>query len=219
MTRKEATELLEVSVNPTADEVLVRYQQIYSDYRIMLTNAPTPELKMLYQGHIHEIETACETLFPGLLSSGGARTNLPATGPVQTKTERISTDEPKLPPSVADTNVAEHTKRLRIASLKYYFARKRKLILLLVAPLLLILAWQLHWELKDSGVYVALPISVGDRIAASKLHIVSKNGDRNSPATGLPLDAEYYRESEACATHDLWLGHELSESDVEPCQK
>jgi len=42
-----------------------RYQKLYNDFQIRLTNAPTPSLKKMYQKNIQDLRAAAEALAPG----------------------------------------------------------------------------------------------------------------------------------------------------------
>jgi hypothetical protein len=81
MTKQEAAALLNVPDTASIDEVRSRFQEMYSDYYIRLTNAPTTALKRVYQRNLEELRTACELFFPGLVMT--APQDLPAAEPVQ----------------------------------------------------------------------------------------------------------------------------------------
>lgn len=66
MTKAEAAELLNLSATAGTEEVRSRFQEMYSDYQIRLTNAPTPNLKKVYQKSLEDLRIACEVLHPGL---------------------------------------------------------------------------------------------------------------------------------------------------------
>ncbi|HLA76795.1 MAG TPA: hypothetical protein VJU18_04345 [Vicinamibacteria bacterium] len=65
----EAAEILGLWPGTPADEVRRRYQKMYNDFQIRLTNAPTPSLKRMYQKNIQDLRTACEVLSPGAVTS------------------------------------------------------------------------------------------------------------------------------------------------------
>jgi hypothetical protein len=67
MTREEAADLLNVQVNASLDEVKKRYQDLFTDFQIRLTNAPTPNLKKTYQKNLQEFLDACTLMYPGLV--------------------------------------------------------------------------------------------------------------------------------------------------------
>jgi hypothetical protein len=67
LTPAQACEVLGVLPGAPCQEVRRRYQAIYNDYQVRLTNAPTPALKRLYQRHLQEARAAAETLCPGQL--------------------------------------------------------------------------------------------------------------------------------------------------------
>ncbi len=68
MTEAEAAEILGLWPGTPADEVRRRYQKMYNDFQIRLTNAPTPSLKRMYQKNIQDLRTACEVLAPGAVA-------------------------------------------------------------------------------------------------------------------------------------------------------
>lgn len=58
MTKDEAYILLNVNSNSSTTEIEEAYKKFYSDYQIRLTNAPTPNLKRLYQKNLNDLELA-----------------------------------------------------------------------------------------------------------------------------------------------------------------
>ena len=79
MTSEQALEVLELSPNPDMEQVRQRYRELYSEYRMRLTNAPMSSLKQVYQQNLEEIREACEVLQPGLLDDETLW--LPGSGP------------------------------------------------------------------------------------------------------------------------------------------
>ena len=67
----EAAELLGVTPGAPPHEIRRKYQKIYNDYQIRLTNAPTASLKRMYQKNLQELKAAVEVLAPGLLEKDG----------------------------------------------------------------------------------------------------------------------------------------------------
>jgi predicted component of type VI protein secretion system len=61
----EAAEMLGLWPGSPPDEVRKRYQKMYNDFQIRLTNAPTPSLKKMYQKNIQDLRAAAEALAPG----------------------------------------------------------------------------------------------------------------------------------------------------------
>lgn len=47
--RIEYLEILNLDESATINEIEARFNELYSDFQIRLTNAPTPNLKKLYQ--------------------------------------------------------------------------------------------------------------------------------------------------------------------------
>jgi hypothetical protein len=58
MTREEAINMLNVNEKATITEIENQYNELYSDARMHLTQAPTPNLKKLYQKNLQELEEA-----------------------------------------------------------------------------------------------------------------------------------------------------------------
>ena len=61
----EAAEMLGLWPGSPPEEVRKRYQKMYNDFQIRLTNAPTPSLKRMYQKNIQDLRAAAEALAPG----------------------------------------------------------------------------------------------------------------------------------------------------------
>ncbi len=70
MSAAEAAEILGVAPGAPAHEIRSRYQKIYNDFQIRLTNAPTPSLKRMYQKNLQDLKAAAEVLSPGIVGSG-----------------------------------------------------------------------------------------------------------------------------------------------------
>lgn len=80
MTRGEAAALLGVSEDAAEAQVHARYQELYSDFQLRLTHAPSPALKKMYQKNLQEVEEARGVLLPHAASS---HFDLPARTPQQ----------------------------------------------------------------------------------------------------------------------------------------
>jgi len=65
MSEAEAAEILGLWPGSPPDEVRRRYQKLYNDFQIRLTNAPTPSLKKMYQKNIQDLKMACDVICPG----------------------------------------------------------------------------------------------------------------------------------------------------------
>jgi predicted component of type VI protein secretion system len=63
----EAAEMLGLWPGSPPEEVRKRYQKMYNDFQIRLTNAPTPSLKKMYQKNLQDLRAAAETLAPGVI--------------------------------------------------------------------------------------------------------------------------------------------------------
>lgn len=67
LSASEAAEILGVTPGVAPDEIRKRYQRMYNDLQIRLTNAPTASLKRMYQKNLQNLKVAAETLSPGIL--------------------------------------------------------------------------------------------------------------------------------------------------------
>jgi predicted component of type VI protein secretion system len=67
MSPAEAAELIGLWPGSPPDEVRKRYQKLYNDFQIRLTNAPTPALKKMYQRNMQDLKIACEVIAPGAI--------------------------------------------------------------------------------------------------------------------------------------------------------
>ena len=68
LTVAEAAEILGVAPGAPGHEVRKKYQKIYNDLQIRLTNAPTASLKRMYQKNLQSLKAAAEVISPGALS-------------------------------------------------------------------------------------------------------------------------------------------------------
>jgi len=80
MTREEAIHLLGVSDSSTDQDIQKKYNDLYNDYQIRLTNAPTPNLKKLYQKNLQELNEAVNLLLKS--ETAGILKDLPSSAPV-----------------------------------------------------------------------------------------------------------------------------------------
>jgi predicted component of type VI protein secretion system len=67
MTEAEAAEILGLWPGSPPDEVVRRYQKLFNDFQIRITNAPTPALKKMYQKNIQDLRTAADIISPGVV--------------------------------------------------------------------------------------------------------------------------------------------------------
>lgn len=67
MTEAEAAEILGLWPGTPPDEVVRRYQKLFNDFQIRITNAPTPALKKMYQKNIQDLRTAADVIAPGVV--------------------------------------------------------------------------------------------------------------------------------------------------------
>jgi hypothetical protein len=81
MNREEAATLLNLNAEATATDVRSHFQELYSDYQVRLTNAPTAALKKAYQKNLEDLRQACEVLCPGFVFDSDG--DLPSAQPVR----------------------------------------------------------------------------------------------------------------------------------------
>lgn len=77
--RTSALATLDLPADAGPDQVRRRYQELFSDYQIRLTNAPTPDLKQRYQRRLDELAGAAAILLPAASRDSA---DLPASQPV-----------------------------------------------------------------------------------------------------------------------------------------
>ena len=73
-------QLLGLPDKATDDEVRAKYGEVYNDYQLRLTNAPTPNLKKLYQKNLEELNDALQVILGG--GAGTVMRDLPSSAPV-----------------------------------------------------------------------------------------------------------------------------------------
>ena len=96
MTKDEAAQLLNVSVNASQAEIQAKFQDMFNEYQIRLTNAPTPNLKKIYQNNLQELNTALSVLSG---KSSAAVSDLPSSSPTYKHVDhQHSTPPPVTPP-------------------------------------------------------------------------------------------------------------------------
>ena|GEM_PF-1702354 len=74
-----ARAILDLPPGAGPEDIRRRYQELYSDYQIRLTNAPTPDLKRRYERRLEELRKAHAILMP---DDAGLAGDLPASSPV-----------------------------------------------------------------------------------------------------------------------------------------
>lgn len=65
MTKEAARGLLGLPPGASVAEGRRRYEQMFNDYHVRVTNAPTATLRRMYQRNLNELRGAFEALFPG----------------------------------------------------------------------------------------------------------------------------------------------------------
>lgn len=79
--RASALRVLELGADAGEQEIQQRYRELYSEFQVRLTNAPTAELKATYQKRVDALRAALGLLAPQ--SGAGADSDLPALEPVE----------------------------------------------------------------------------------------------------------------------------------------
>lgn len=81
--RAAALRALDLPPGAGVEEVRSRYRELYSDYHIRFTNAPTPDLKQRYSRRLDELRQAMELLAPAAGAAAAVEAgDLPAARPV-----------------------------------------------------------------------------------------------------------------------------------------
>jgi hypothetical protein len=76
MSKEEAAKLLEIAPDAAAASINQKYAQMYSEYMIRITNAPTPELKTAFEKKLEELGRAA-----AVLRGNSVPSDLPSTHP------------------------------------------------------------------------------------------------------------------------------------------
>jgi hypothetical protein len=82
--RKHALSLLGLSEDASADIIKAKYTDQFNNYQMLLTNAPNPRLKTVYQKNLQELEDVKGILFE---SDPDALSGLPSVTPIFGQTE------------------------------------------------------------------------------------------------------------------------------------
>jgi hypothetical protein len=91
VTRDEALRAMTLPADATTETTESRYRELYSEFQIRLTNAPTEPLKRVYQQRLRELEEARSTLAAPVANQS---MDLPASAPVQSsEVEEVASDE------------------------------------------------------------------------------------------------------------------------------
>ena len=106
MTKQEALNLFNLYENAGKEEILKRYNELYSDYQMRLTNAPTPNLKKLYQNNLGELEEARNLL---VVSNVSVQTDFPSSSPILVET----VSEKSFVPSSPLVNINPNNKQIK----------------------------------------------------------------------------------------------------------
>jgi hypothetical protein len=151
--------------------VKAKYQELFNDYQLRLTNAPTPNLKKLYQKNLQELNEALEALTGGM--SGVFKDDLPSSAPTynaQDNNSKVAEDtkygqNKNVSPSSAKPNTAE------IENLKTNLNNTKKLqkgfllasiVFLSSSALLLVLLIEKNKNAKQKETEIAALMQVKD---------------------------------------------------------
>ena len=112
MTRDEAIRTLSLDSSASAHQGERRYQELYSEFQLRLTNAPTAGLKRIYQQRLRELDDARAAL---LVPSTANDVDLPAPTPVDAADPvgPETSDETELVGSITDGDEARAPNRRR----------------------------------------------------------------------------------------------------------
>jgi hypothetical protein len=80
MKKEDCFQLLGLPESSSESEIKKKYTELFNDYQLRLTNAPTPNLKKLYQKNIQELNDALDVLLEG--GAEGVNKDLPSSSPV-----------------------------------------------------------------------------------------------------------------------------------------
>lgn len=125
MTKEEASTLLGLPDNASEAEIKKKYGELYNDFQIRLTNAPTPNLKKLYQKNLQELNEGLSVLLG--TAAQGVMQDLPSSTPTygagastagpqathQTTTSTTSRARKGKADSAASTKLTEENKKLK----------------------------------------------------------------------------------------------------------
>lgn len=104
MSREEAARLLEIAPDATAAVVKQKFAQMYSEYMIRITNAPTPELKAAFEKKLEELGRAA-----AVLSGNGDPSDLPSAHPRTEERERTSGPDKRTEKTPEDVSLPRST--------------------------------------------------------------------------------------------------------------
>ncbi len=107
--RDGALALLELPAGASREQIQKRYQELYSDFQVRLTNAPTADLKKKYTQKLAELRDAFELLVPP--ASPSVIGHLPAAEPIEGAAEAA-------PPPVAPAARAAAAPAVAAAAVK-----------------------------------------------------------------------------------------------------
>lgn len=79
LTKAAAADVLGVPVTASRQDIERRYQEVFNEFSVRLTHAPTAALRETFQKNLREVQAAVDVLAPGLRS---ASDELPASTPV-----------------------------------------------------------------------------------------------------------------------------------------
>jgi len=100
--QREALNLLEMDPGATEDVIRSRFKELYSEFQVRTTNAPTPELKKKYERRVEELRHAVEVLIPPTES----QQDLPSSEPVEAPAGEAPPPPPKEDAASAEAGAA-----------------------------------------------------------------------------------------------------------------
>lgn len=127
MTREECLEKLELDATANAAEITESYQELYNEFRMRITNAPTQHQKELYQRKLDELEEAYGVLTEG--GNGAIQDELPATSEVTAHSYADTSERPTGKQALTEEealNLLQLQKPFSISELLAAFESKRQ---------------------------------------------------------------------------------------------
>lgn len=115
MTHQEALEKLELDSAASPSQIEQSYQELYNEFQMRITNAPTEHQRKLYRKKLDELEAAYEML--SRQGSGAADLDLPQTGPSKEEPVKPRSEPNKEKPSrfdITEDGVADSLRVMQI---------------------------------------------------------------------------------------------------------
>jgi len=87
--------VLDLPMGSSEKEIRQKYQELFSEYQVRLTNAPTPKLKEKYNQKLEDLRAAFAELVPD--AAGAAASDLPSSKPVAVPRDETPRPSPAAP--------------------------------------------------------------------------------------------------------------------------